>query len=126
MRGLADAWIITATKKIKTASSNFSANITDPTMPKSWKKPGGPTAGDAGLPLITVKALENVIANDKNLSGMKLNASELLDLSFLEQLAQERKAKGAVARVSEIRRIFPLRHSGQIAIADARGIQDFE
>jgi ABC-type nitrate/sulfonate/bicarbonate transport system substrate-binding protein len=47
-----------------------------------------------GLPLITLKALENVIANDKNLSGMKLNASELLDLSFLEQLAQERKAKG--------------------------------
>src|SRR6185312_15118101 len=42
-----------------------------------------------GLPVITVKAMENVIANDKNLSGMKLNASELLDLSFLEQLAQE-------------------------------------
>src|SRR4026207_2061649 len=47
-----------------------------------------------GLPLITAKAMENVIANDKNLSGMKLNASELLDVSFLEQLAQERKAKG--------------------------------
>jgi ABC-type nitrate/sulfonate/bicarbonate transport system substrate-binding protein len=47
-----------------------------------------------GLPVITVKALENVIANDKNLSGMKLNANELLDLSFLEQLAQERKGKG--------------------------------
>jgi len=47
-----------------------------------------------GLPIITVKALENVIANDKNLSGMKLNANELLDLSFLEQLAQERKGKG--------------------------------
>jgi len=47
-----------------------------------------------GLPVITVKAMENVIDNDKNLSGMKLNASELLDLSFLEQLAQERKAKG--------------------------------
>ena len=47
-----------------------------------------------GLPFITVKAMENVIANDKNLSGMKLNANELLDLSFLEQLAQERKAKG--------------------------------
>jgi len=47
-----------------------------------------------GLPLITVKAMENVIANDKNLSAMKLNVSELLDLSFLEQLAQERKAKG--------------------------------
>jgi hypothetical protein len=47
-----------------------------------------------GLPIVTVKAMENVIANDKNLSGMKLNASELLDLSFLEQLAQERKSKG--------------------------------
>jgi hypothetical protein len=47
-----------------------------------------------GLPIVTVKAMENVIANDKNLAAMKLNVSELLDLSFLEQLAQERKAKG--------------------------------
>ena len=46
-----------------------------------------------GLPLISVKAIENVIANDKTLSGMKLNAAELLDLSFLERLAQERKTK---------------------------------
>jgi NitT/TauT family transport system substrate-binding protein len=48
-----------------------------------------------GLPIITVKAMENVIANDRNLAGLKLNAAELLDLSFLERLAQERKAKGA-------------------------------
>lgn len=48
-----------------------------------------------GLPIVTAKAMDNVIANDRNLSGMKLNAQELLDLSFLEQLAQERKAKGA-------------------------------
>src|SRR5882724_6980763 len=47
-----------------------------------------------GLPIISVKAIENVIANDKSLSGMNLNVSELLDLSFLEQLAQERKTKG--------------------------------
>ena len=47
-----------------------------------------------GLPMITAKAMENVIANDKNLSAMKLSVNELLDLSFLEQLAQERKAKG--------------------------------
>ena len=46
-----------------------------------------------GLPLITVKAMENVVANDKNLAGMNLNVAELLDLSFLEQLAQERKMK---------------------------------
>ena len=47
-----------------------------------------------GLPVITTKAIENVIANDKSLSGMNLNAAELLDLSFLEKLAQERKTKG--------------------------------
>lgn len=46
-----------------------------------------------GLPIVTAKAMENVIANDKNLAGMKLNVNELLDLSFLEQLAQERKLK---------------------------------
>jgi hypothetical protein len=38
--------------------------------------------------------MENVIANDKNLAAMKLNVNELLDLSFLEQLAQERKTRG--------------------------------
>jgi hypothetical protein len=46
-----------------------------------------------GLPLISVKAIENVIANDRTLAGMKLNPAELLDLSFLEKLAQERKGK---------------------------------
>ena len=46
-----------------------------------------------GLPLITAKAMGNVMANDKNLVGMKLNVNELLDLSFLEQLAPERRAK---------------------------------
>ena len=46
-----------------------------------------------GLPLITVKAMENVVANDKNLAGMKLNVAEMLDLSFLEKLAQERNIK---------------------------------
>ncbi len=47
-----------------------------------------------GLPIITVKAIENFIANDKVLSGMGLRPAELLDLSFLERLAQERKTKG--------------------------------
>jgi NitT/TauT family transport system substrate-binding protein len=46
-----------------------------------------------GLPFITTKAIENVIANDKNLAGMGLKAEELLDLSFLQKLQQERKAK---------------------------------
>ena len=46
-----------------------------------------------GLPWITVKAIENVIANDNHLAGMNLKAAELLDLSFLERLAEERKAR---------------------------------
>ena len=46
-----------------------------------------------GLPWITVKAIENVIANDNHLAGMNLKAAELIDLSFLERLAEERKAK---------------------------------
>lgn len=46
-----------------------------------------------GLPIISTKAIENVIANDKSLAGMNLNAAELLDLSFLERLREERKVK---------------------------------
>jgi ABC-type nitrate/sulfonate/bicarbonate transport system substrate-binding protein len=46
-----------------------------------------------GLPYITAKSIDNVIANDKNLAGLGLKADELLDLSFLQKLQQERKAK---------------------------------
>jgi hypothetical protein len=45
------------------------------------------------LPWITVKAIENVIVNDNRLAGMNLKAADLIDLSFLERLAEERKAK---------------------------------
>ncbi|HXG50934.1 MAG TPA: ABC transporter substrate-binding protein [candidate division Zixibacteria bacterium] len=46
-----------------------------------------------GLPWITVRAVENVIANDKLLAGMNLKAADMLDLSFLQKLAEERKAR---------------------------------
>ena len=46
-----------------------------------------------GLPLISVKAIDNVVANDRNLAGMGLKSEEILDLSFLQKLQQERKAK---------------------------------
>ena len=45
------------------------------------------------LPLVTVKSIENVIANENDLSGMDLKAVDLLDLSFLERLEEERKTK---------------------------------
>ena len=46
-----------------------------------------------GLPVITVKSIENFIANDRVLSTMHLNAAEILDLSFLEKLEEERKGR---------------------------------
>lgn len=47
-----------------------------------------------GLPVITAKSIENVIVNDKDLSGMSLSPVEILDLSFLQRLEKERPAKG--------------------------------
>jgi NitT/TauT family transport system substrate-binding protein len=46
-----------------------------------------------GLPVVTAKALENMIASDKVLSTMNINAADILDLSFLKQLEEERKTK---------------------------------
>lgn len=47
-----------------------------------------------GLPAVTAKSIENVIVSDGDLSGMGLKAADMLDLSFLQKLAEERKAKG--------------------------------
>lgn len=46
-----------------------------------------------GLPAVTAKSIENVIANDQDLSNMGLKAADMLDLSFLQKLGEERKAK---------------------------------
>jgi len=46
-----------------------------------------------GLPYVTAKAIENVIVNDKSLSGLGLKAEDMLDLSFLKKLEEERKVK---------------------------------
>ena len=47
-----------------------------------------------GLPLVSVKSVENVIQNDRDLSGLGLKAEEMLDLSFLQRLEEERRGKG--------------------------------
>ena len=46
-----------------------------------------------GLPIVTVKSMENMIANDRTLSKMSINALDVLDLSFLKQLEEERKQR---------------------------------
>jgi ABC-type nitrate/sulfonate/bicarbonate transport system substrate-binding protein len=47
-----------------------------------------------GLPVITPKSIENVIKNEKDLAPMALNPQDVLDLSFLQKLEEERKARG--------------------------------
>ncbi|HXG52906.1 MAG TPA: ABC transporter substrate-binding protein [candidate division Zixibacteria bacterium] len=46
-----------------------------------------------GLPWVTAKAIENVIANERSLAGMSLRPAEMLDLSFLEKLQEERRGR---------------------------------
>ena len=46
-----------------------------------------------GLPWVTTKSIENVIANDNDLAGTSLKAADMLDLSFLQKLEEERKGK---------------------------------
>jgi ABC-type nitrate/sulfonate/bicarbonate transport system substrate-binding protein len=47
-----------------------------------------------GLPVVTAKSIENVIDNDKDLAAMGLKANDMLDLSFLQRLGEERKSAG--------------------------------
>jgi ABC-type nitrate/sulfonate/bicarbonate transport system substrate-binding protein len=47
-----------------------------------------------GLPLVTTKSIENVIQDDRDLSGLGLRPEEMLDLSFLQRLEEEKKGKG--------------------------------
>ncbi len=49
--------------------------------------------GTPGLPSVTVQSIENVITNDEDLSRLGLKAADMLDLSFLQRLEEERKAK---------------------------------
>jgi NitT/TauT family transport system substrate-binding protein len=46
-----------------------------------------------GLPIVTVKAMENMIASDRVLSTANVNPLDVLDLTFLKQLDEERRAK---------------------------------
>jgi ABC-type nitrate/sulfonate/bicarbonate transport system substrate-binding protein len=46
-----------------------------------------------GLPMVTMKAMENMIASDRNLATMHINGADVMDLSFLKQLEEERKTK---------------------------------
>jgi ABC-type nitrate/sulfonate/bicarbonate transport system substrate-binding protein len=46
-----------------------------------------------GLPVVTLKAMENMIASDRTLAAMNINGADVMDLSFLKQLEEERKGK---------------------------------
>jgi len=46
-----------------------------------------------GLPIVTVKAMENMINSDRALSTMNINGADVVDLSFLQKLEEERRTK---------------------------------
>ena len=46
-----------------------------------------------GLPVVTVKSMENMIASDRLLSTLNINGADVMDLSFLKQLEEERKGR---------------------------------
>jgi ABC-type nitrate/sulfonate/bicarbonate transport system substrate-binding protein len=46
-----------------------------------------------GLPIVTLKAMENMINSDRMLSTMNINGADVMDLSFLKQLEEERKLR---------------------------------
>jgi len=46
-----------------------------------------------GLPIVTAKSMENMIASDRTLSTTTISPLDVLDLSFLKQLEEERKTK---------------------------------
>ena len=46
-----------------------------------------------GLPIVTLKAMDNMISSDRMLSTMNINGADVMDLSFLKQLEEERKVR---------------------------------
>ena len=44
-----------------------------------------------GLPIVTTKAMDNMIASDRTMATMNINSADVMDLSFLKQLEEERK-----------------------------------
>ena len=44
-----------------------------------------------GLPIVTAKALDNMISSDKTLASLNINSADILDLSFLQRLEEERR-----------------------------------
>jgi NitT/TauT family transport system substrate-binding protein len=46
-----------------------------------------------GLPIVTMKAMDNMIASDRTMATMNINSADVMDLSFLKQLEEERKTK---------------------------------
>jgi ABC-type nitrate/sulfonate/bicarbonate transport system substrate-binding protein len=93
MRGLADGMDFYRDEKNREAVLRFlgeyyRSNITEE-LDETVKMYSRVTPG---LPTVTMKSIENVIANDKDLSALDLKPAEMLDLSFLQRLEEERRS----------------------------------
>ena len=92
MRGLADGMDFYRDETNKDAVRKYLGEFYRPTA-TNWKKRRVYTQVTPGLPVVTLKAMENMITSDRMLSTMNINGAEVMDLSFLKQLEEERKTK---------------------------------
>jgi hypothetical protein len=44
-----------------------------------------------GLPIVTAKALDNMISSYRVLASLNINSADILDLSFLQRMEEESK-----------------------------------
>jgi NitT/TauT family transport system substrate-binding protein len=94
MRGLADGMDFYRDEKNKDAVHKYLGEFYRSTNTEELEETRRVyTQVTPGLPVVTLKAMENMIASDRLLSTMNINGAEVMDLSFLKQLEEERKAK---------------------------------
>jgi ABC-type nitrate/sulfonate/bicarbonate transport system substrate-binding protein len=94
MRGLADGMDFYRDEKNKDAVHKYLGEFYRSTNTEELEETRRVyTQVTPGLPVVTLKAMENMIASDRLLSTMNINGAEVMDLSFLKQLEEERKIK---------------------------------
>ena len=94
MRGLADGMDFYRDEKNKDAVHKYLGEFYRSTNTEELEETRRVyTQVTPGLPVVTLKAMENMIASDRLLSTMNINGADVMDLSFLKQLEEERKFK---------------------------------
>ena len=76
-----------------------------------------------GLPIVTAKAMDNMIASDRIMATMNINGADVMDLSFLKQLEEERKSQEMIVQTVQALRSVP---AVQIVFRSSERFERFE